>query len=188
MRYIFILMLAFFAACTSSQTMGLHEMHRDEAPYWDLVSLTGFDQAMRDAYDTNVYKHYSYGSVSVEHGNVDFDEFKKVSGFAQVYKLGDEIGVAFQACNGISARYKVEDGEWVHKGIGATMRACERTAFGPSGKAVVLATPMFADDWFKNMVPAIKGYRVSEDNLTLILVDAAGEDLAVFKYRGDLIQ
>lgn len=188
MRYIFILMLAFFAACASSQTMNLHEMPRDEAPYWDLVSLTGFDEAMRDVYDTNIYKPYSYGSVSIKRADVDFDEFKKVSGFARVYKLDGHVGVTFQACNGISARYKIEDGEWVHKGVGATMRSCERVALESSGKAVVLATPMFADDWFKKIAPAIKGYRVSEDNLTLTLVDAANEDLAVFTYRGDLIQ
>lgn len=171
----------------ASQLNGdLHTLHRDTAPYWDIVSFTGFEEMMRKVYDTQTYDGGSYGVVEMDIPDIDFDEFYHLSGFGHVSGNEDTVSITFQSCNGTSARYEVEGKALSHKGIGQTMRACERVVVDKSGKRATVYTPMFADEWFASIAPKITGYSVSEDGQSLTLMDENRDVLAEFKYRGEL--
>ena len=171
----------------ASQLNGdLHTLHRDTAPYWDIVSFTGFEEMMRKAYDTDIYDGGNYGEIDLNLPDIDFDEFFEFSGFAHVYGHEGKVYITYHSCNGISARYEIEDGSLAYKRYGETMRACERTVIGKSGKRATVYTLMFADDWFASIAPKITGYSVSEDGQSMTLTDENQDVLAEFKYRGEL--
>ena len=189
MRYILVALLGLLAACAAPQKMNLHEMSADEAPYWNLVTLRGLDDALlkiyEDQYFTLSEKPQGY-DLEFDKNEIDHESFKKVGGFVRILKRDDLVYVNFQSCNGISARYKIKKRVWVHQTTGSSMRSCERTVVGKSGKVTVAATPMLADHIFFQLAPEIKGYHVSDDGQMLTLLDADDNALGVFNYRGEL--
>jgi len=188
---IFLLALSGCAATPdvelNSPKSELHNQVVSDAPYWNLVSLDGFDDALRKAYDTKTYQFFD-SSIPIEFDEMDYDEFSKYSGKVRIYSVdynaqndSNLMKISFSSCNGIGASYRHDGQHWRHISSGQTLISCERLALETSGKPVLLWTPMLLDNWFRKLAPDITGYDVSTDDQTLTLHDVDGKALGVFK-------
>jgi hypothetical protein len=161
----------------------LHELPYDEVPQWNLVSFTGFDEALRKAYEAKNYSGiYGVDSPIVFNG-LDYADFSTVAGKLRVHRARNSehfMAIAFSSCNGIRGTYERDGEAWRYIGPSQTMRSCERVVRDKSGKQVLLYTPMVADDWFIKLAPAVKDYDVSNDGQTLRLLGVDNVELGMF--------
>lgn len=186
MRRLLIALLISLAACTATPDKNLHDLTLDEAPYWDLESLAGFDDALRKAYETKNYFWINDGQSPIDFDDLDYAEFSKFNGKVRIYKSRNKenhMSVSFSACNGIRAIYERDGDLWKYVVFGQTTIACERGVKDKSGKQVILYTAMVADDWFAKLARDIANYDVSPDGQTLTLTNIEGEPLGIFKKR-----
>ncbi len=204
MKSLIVFLSACLTACTHTQSsepaqtgplnltqtvpLNLSEMSSEDAPYWDLVSFTGMDDAFRTAYDAKSFTWSTGDIIPVETFDLGFEEFKKISGRIRIFSHNEQVFLSYSSCNGISARYETgPTGSLVFKSAGSTGMACEYTPISPSGKPVILPNPMYADNWFEGVARKVVSYEVSDDRQTLTLHNNNDDVLAVFSYRGALL-
>ena len=184
---IFLSALSLTACASVQAATPLHEMAREDAPQWDLVSLSGLDAHLQNIYETGSTT-IGEDKFTIDVFTVEFEELLKVKGSLSVfgetkYDQQDTVHINFSSCNGIMGQFTPFGGRQKYRTQGQTLTACWGGHTNKSGATAYLRTPMLVDTFFASILPDIIGYEVSNDSQILTLLAANDTPLGVFKRR-----
>ena len=172
-----MLAVSLTACSTAASPLALHELPSKKAPQWDLVSVKGLNEHLKDAYESGTVKGAS---------EVGYNAFMKPRG---TLKIGgatnsddeEEVHISFKTCGGFWVSYMRVDGSLKAMSSGYPGVACWNHYGQKDGKDLFLYTQTLYNDFFGTILAKVTNYQVSNDGQTLTLLDASGEHLGVFK-------
>ena len=172
-------------ACASVQaTTPLHEMAREDAPMWDMVSLQNLDEAFKASFERKtMIVEFGGAPIPLEFEGVNFEEFKKVEASTRIYKRNDNVFISFDpsSCKaGIGVSYELVEEALEFKSFHQPGPACSRMVRGKSGKQYNIPTHYLVQTKFMEIAPQVKWYDVSSDGNALTLLDSENQELALF--------